>query len=173
VNVSIAQFVQTNFADVIRKALEDAGLEPEGLELEVTESLLAKDVEGSVRTLNALKEIGVQLSIDDFGTGYSSMSHLKNFPVDRIKIDRSFVTGISLDPDDVAITMAVLSMAKSMRLSVVAEGVETQEQMNFFQEKLCEQVQGYFLSRPVPAEDLTAFVKEYMGSKKVPSRLNK
>ncbi len=163
VNVSVAQFVQANFASLIKMTLDDAGLEPEGLELEVTESLLAKDVEGSVRTLNALKEIGVQLSIDDFGTGYSSMSHLKNFPVDRIKIDRSFVKGISSDPDDVAITMAVLSMAKSMRLSVVAEGVENQEQMDFFRERLCEQVQGYFLSRPVPAEDLAALVREHMG----------
>ncbi len=166
VNVSVAQFVQANFAGLIRNALEAAGLEPDGLELEVTESLLAKDVEGSVRTLHALKAIGVQLSIDDFGTGYSSMSHLKSFPVDRLKIDRSFVKGVTSDPDDAAITMAVLSMAKSMHLGVVAEGVENQEQMDFFQEKLCEQVQGYYLSRPVPAEELGALVKEFMGSKK-------
>jgi diguanylate cyclase (GGDEF)-like protein len=166
VNVSVAQFVQSNFVDIIKKALGDAGLEPDGLELEVTETLLAKDVEGSVRTLHALKGIGVQLSIDDFGTGYSSMSHLKNFPVDRIKIDRSFVRGISSDPDDIAITMAVLSMAKSMRLGVVAEGVENEEQLDFFQERLCEQVQGYFLSRPVPAEGLAAIVKKHKGSRK-------
>ncbi len=166
VNVSVAQFLQTNFAGIVKKALVDTGLEPVGLELEVTESLLAKDVEGSVRTLHALKQIGVQLSIDDFGTGYSSMSYLKNFPVDRLKIDRSFVKGVTSDPDDEAITMAVLSMAKSMRLGVVAEGVENQEQLNFFQEKLCDQVQGYYLSHPVPPEDLADLVKEYMGSKK-------
>ncbi len=167
VNVSVAQFVQTNFPGTIRKALEDAGLEPDGLELEVTESLLAKDVEGSVRTLRALKEIGVQLSIDDFGTGYSSMSHLKNFPVDRLKIDRSFVKGVTSDPDDAAITMAVLSMAKSMHLGVVAEGVENKEQMDFFQDRLCEQVQGYYLSRPVPAEELGTLLKEYKGATKL------
>lgn len=161
VNVSIAQFVQTNFSEFITQALTDAGLEPDGLELEVTESLLAKDVEGSIRTLHALKKIGVQLSIDDFGTGYSSMSHLKNFPVDRLKIDRSFVKGVNSDPDDEAITMAVLSMAKSMNLSVVAEGVENQEQLEFFQERLCEQVQGYYLSRPVPPDDLVELLEEH------------
>jgi EAL domain-containing protein (putative c-di-GMP-specific phosphodiesterase class I) len=166
VNLSVAQFVQTNFADLVSKILLDTGLEPDGLELEVTESLLAKDVEGSVRTLRELKQVGVHLSIDDFGTGYSSMSHLKNFPVDRLKIDRSFVKGVTSDPDDEAITMAVLSMAKSMHLGVVAEGVENQEQLDFFQERLCEQVQGYYLSRPVPPEDLADLVKEYMESTK-------
>jgi EAL domain-containing protein (putative c-di-GMP-specific phosphodiesterase class I) len=167
VNVSVAQFAQSNFADLIKTALEDAGLEPDGLELEVTESLLAKDVEGSVRTLNALREIGVQLSIDDFGTGYSSMSQLKHFPVDRLKIDRSFVKGVTSDPDDGAITMAVLSMAKSMNLAVVAEGVETQAQYEFFRERRCEQIQGYYLSRPIPAAELSSFVRRYANPQEV------
>ena len=166
VNVSIAQFVRSNFAGIIRQALADAELEPDGLELEVTESLLAKNVESSVRILNELKQIGVQLSIDDFGTGYSSMSHLKNFPVDRLKIDRSFVKGVTTDPDDKAITMAVLSMAKSMHMGVVAEGVENVEQLEFFKTRLCEQVQGYYLSRPVPPEELVDLVKQFTGSKK-------
>ena len=166
VNVSIAQFARTNFAGFIRQTLADTELEPDGLELEVTESLLAKNVESSVRILHELKQIGVQLSIDDFGTGYSSMSHLKNFPVDRLKIDRSFVKGVTTDPDDEAITMAVLSMAKSMHLGVVAEGVENVEQLEFFQTRLCEQVQGYYLSRPVPPEDLVELVKQYSVTKK-------
>ena len=158
VNVSVAQFVQSNFVHVVRRALEDTGLEPDGLELEVTESLLAKDVEGSVRTLRTLKAIGVQLSIDDFGTGYSSMSQLKHFPVDRLKIDQSFVKGVTVDPDDEAITLAVLSMAKSMRLGVVAEGVETRAQADFFSRHRCEHLQGYFLSAPVPPDELTGLM---------------
>jgi predicted signal transduction protein with EAL and GGDEF domain len=162
VNVSVAQFAQSNFASLVRTILEEVGLTPSGLELEVTESLLAKDVEGSVRMLNALKEIGVQLSIDDFGTGYSSMSQLKHFPVDRLKIDRSFVMGVTADPKDAAITMAVLSMAKSLGLEVVAEGVETEAQAEFFRERQCEQLQGYLLSRPIPAPALDRLIRERM-----------
>jgi diguanylate cyclase (GGDEF)-like protein len=161
VNVSIVQFVQPNFVDSIRRALQQAGLPPDGLELEVTESLLAKDVVGAVRTLKALKQLGVELSIDDFGTGYSSMSHLKHFPVDRLKIDRSFVRDIITDPDDAAITMAVLSMAKNMNLRVVAEGVESRDQVEYFRERLCDQVQGYCVSRPLPPEELAALVRRH------------
>ncbi len=165
VNVSVAQFVQTNFVGLVEKALLDTGLKPHDLELEVTESLLAKDLDSSVRTLRALKQIGVQLSIDDFGTGYSSMSYLKNFPVDRLKIDKSFVKGVTYNPNDRAIITAVLSMANSMHLGVVAEGVENQEQMSFLQERLCEQVQGYYLSRPLNPGKLASLVREHMTSK--------
>jgi diguanylate cyclase (GGDEF)-like protein len=164
VNVSVAQFVQPNFVDLVRGALDEAGLAADGLELEVTESLLAKDVAGAVRTLSALKQLGVQISIDDFGTGYSSMSHLKHLPVDRLKIDRSFVRDVTTDPDDAAITMAVLSMARNMDLRVVAEGVENREQLEYFQERLCDQIQGYYLSRPLPAEELAAMVRRHEAS---------
>jgi diguanylate cyclase (GGDEF)-like protein len=159
VNISVAQFVQPSFADVIRRTLNEASLEPSRLELEVTESLLAKDVASATRTLNSLRELGVQLSIDDFGTGYSSMSHLKHFPVNRLKIDRSFVREVTSNADDAAITTAILSMAKSMRLGVIAEGVENLEQLRFLRESQCDLIQGYYVSRPVPFDKLVAFAR--------------
>ena len=118
------------------------------------ESLLAKDVEGAVRTLYELKRLGVHISIDDFGTGYSSLNYLKRFPVDRLKIDRSFVKDILSSPDDDAIVSAVIGMAASLRLGVVAEGVETEAQLDVLRRKNCEEIQGYYLSRPIPAEEL-------------------
>jgi diguanylate cyclase (GGDEF)-like protein len=129
VNVSLVQFVQADFPDTVRAALESSGIRPDRLELEITESVLAGDVELATRILAELKEIGVQLSIDDFGTGYSSLAYLKTFPVDRLKIDRCFVRDIASEPDDAAIAEAVLAMAGSMGLRVIAEGVETSAQL--------------------------------------------
>jgi EAL domain-containing protein (putative c-di-GMP-specific phosphodiesterase class I)/FixJ family two-component response regulator len=165
VNISVIQFVRPDFPELIADILQTTGLDPNALELEITESLLAKDVDGAIGTLQALKEIGVQLSIDDFGTGYSSLSQLKRFPIDRLKIDQSFVRDITSDPDDAAIALAVIGMASSMNLSVVAEGVETEAQMRFLQAKDCDEMQGYYLSRPVPAEDLGPLLREHQSQR--------
>ncbi len=158
VNISVLQFVQPGFVDLVRTILRETGLEARHLELEVTESLLTKDPEGAVRTLNELKSHGVQLAIDDFGTGYSSLSRLKQFPIDRLKIDRSFVQDVPRSHDDVAIAMAVIAMAESMGLKVVAEGVENAEQFEFLKAKHCHEIQGYYLSRPLPADEVTALL---------------
>jgi predicted signal transduction protein with EAL and GGDEF domain len=169
VNISVLQFVQPGFVELVRAILQETGLEAGALELEVTESLLMKDPDGAVRTLNELKAIGVQLAIDDFGTGYSSLSRLKQLPIDRLKIDRSFVRDVPASQDDVAIAMAVIAMAGSMGLKVVAEGVETAEQLEFLREKRCDEVQGYLLSRPVPVPEATDFLRRAGDARRVPS----
>ncbi|MCP5152019.1 MAG: EAL domain-containing protein [Ectothiorhodospiraceae bacterium] len=160
VNISLVQFAQPDFPQLIARILEETGLEPDGLEVEITETMLAKDVEGAIQTLDALRAQNVQLSIDDFGTGYSSLSYLKRFPIHRLKIDRSFVRDITTDPDDAAIATAVLRMAESMKLSVVAEGVETEAQLAFLEQERCDEVQGYFVSRPLPAQELTELMRD-------------
>ncbi|MDH3713280.1 MAG: EAL domain-containing protein [Gammaproteobacteria bacterium] len=165
VNISVVQFVRPNFPDLIAHILQTSGLKPCALELEITESLLVKDVEGAIHTLQALKDIGVQLSIDDFGTGYSSLNQLKRFPIDRLKIDQSFVRDITSDPDDAAIALAVIGMAGTMNLNVVAEGVETEEQMRFLQTNRCNEMQGYHLSRPLPAEDMELLLREHQSER--------
>lgn len=161
VNVSVHQFVQTGFTNLVAEILAETGLKPNVLELEVTEGLLMKDAVSAVKTLGALKSLGVQLAIDDFGTGYSSLSYLKQFPIDRLKIDRRFVQDINTDPSDAAITMAVIAMAEKMSLKVTAEGVETEEQLGFLKSKNCDEVQGYHLSRPIPSEDMEQFLKQW------------
>ena len=158
VNISVLQFVQSGFVEQVAAVLEETGLEPSALELEITESLLAKDADHAVETLNALKRLGVTLSIDDFGTGYSSLSYLKRFPIDRLKIDGSFVRDLVSDGNDAAIVSAVIGMAESMRLKVTAEGVETCEQAHMLNDRGCDELQGYLLSRPLPPEQLAQFL---------------
>jgi EAL domain-containing protein (putative c-di-GMP-specific phosphodiesterase class I) len=160
VNVSVLQFNQTNFPDRVKKILQETNLEPSILELEITESVLMKNADVTTDTLNRLKAIGVQLAIDDFGTGYSSLSYLKQFPIDRLKIDRSFIKTITANADDRAIACAVISMADNLNLRVTAEGVETVKQMNLLQEEKCDEAQGYYISRPMPAEDAGRFLHE-------------
>jgi len=160
VNISVMQFVQSGFIDLVERTLKETGLESKVLELEITEGLLMKDAEGAVRTLKALKNLGVQLAIDDFGTGYSSLSYLKQFPIDRLKIDRSFVRDIHSDPDDAAIATAVIAMAGSMDLGVIAEGVETRAQLRFLQSKYCDEMQGYYVSKPLPVQNMEALLRE-------------
>lgn len=152
VNLSIRQFQQHNLVSTIKKALHDANLEPEYLELEITESLGMKNPEQTLRTLKELKAMDVKISIDDFGTGYSSLSYLKKFPIDKIKIDKSFVSDIKDNSSDWAIIQAIIVLAHSLKLKVIAEGVEKSEQANSLLTCGCEQVQGFLYSPPVPAD---------------------
>lgn len=153
VNLSAHQFAQHNLVDVIEQVLADTGLEPEWLELEITESALMKDVDFTVRTLRELKEMGIYISIDDFGKGYSSLNYLKRFPVDTLKIDRCFLKDITSDPQDKAIVSTIIVLARNLQLGVIAEGVETMEQMAFLKQLGCTQVQGYLFSRPLPVDE--------------------
>ena len=129
------------------------------LPIHLTETLLLQNVESTLATVRKLKTMGVRLVIDDFGTGYSSLSYLKRFTVDKLKIDQSFVRDISTDPDDAAIVRAIIQMAKSLRLGIIAEGVETQEQLDFLRNEGCPEIQGNFFSRPLSAENLRAFLR--------------
>lgn len=155
VNLSPRQFRQQNLAAVIADAVDGARLDPQALEFEITETVLMEDTHASSATLAAMKDKGVKISVDDFGTGYSSLNYLKRFPIDTLKIDQSFVRDITSDADDAAIASAIIALAHSLRLQVIAEGVETAGQLEFLRERGCDQAQGFLFSRPLPAEDLT------------------
>ncbi|MDD1610617.1 MAG: bifunctional diguanylate cyclase/phosphodiesterase [Methylococcaceae bacterium] len=152
VNLSIVQFRQDTLYDKIVEALQQNGLDPAMLELEITEGIAMENFERTIDVLNRLHQLGITLSIDDFGTGYSSLSYLKRFKINKLKIDRSFVQDLSSNPEDEAIVTAIINMAKSLGFKTIAEGVETQEQLNFLREKKCDEIQGYYFSKPVPAE---------------------
>lgn len=156
VNVSAIQFSGESFLEDLFAVLKDTGLDPRSLELEVTESVLMKNAEVAVFILKAVRDIGIQVSIDDFGTGYSSLSYLRRFPIDSLKIDQSFLHKVHAAPDDSIIVSAIIGMGKSIGLRVIAEGVETAEELAFLKANDCDEAQGYYFSRPVPAED---FVK--------------
>jgi diguanylate cyclase (GGDEF)-like protein/PAS domain S-box-containing protein len=153
VNVSARQFRANNFVRSVAETLEQTGLDPKYLELELTESVM-HDAPQLVAMLGELKRIGVQVAIDDFGTGYSSLSSLKRFPVDRLKVDRSFVEHIAIDTDDAAIVRTIIALGRNLGMKVVAEGVESAEQLQFLREHACDEVQGYYFSRPIPAQQL-------------------
>ncbi len=159
VNVSARQFKEKNLVSRVVDALKASGLDAKYLELELTESLIMQDVEQAVATMRELQGLGVQLSIDDFGTGYSSLSALKTFPVARLKIDRSFIDHLPHDEHDRAVASAVISMGKKLNLRVVAEGVETDDQVAFLRENDCDEMQGYHFSRPVASQELEALLK--------------
>jgi len=161
VNVSPIQFRQPGFVDTVASALAASGLNPRFLELELTERTVMQDAEQTLDTLLALNRMGVELAVDDFGTGYSSLAYLKRFPVGKLKIDRSFIRNLAFDMDDRAITSTILSMGRGLRLEVLAEGVETQEQYDILRGFGCELVQGYHFSRPLPPEQFVAFLKSY------------
>ncbi|HYD97004.1 MAG TPA: EAL domain-containing protein [Noviherbaspirillum sp.] len=150
VNLSPRQLARADVVELVAAALRESGLAPHCLELEITESVVMRDVDQSLATLRKLKELGVKASIDDFGTGYSSLNYLKRFPVDTLKIDRSFVSDVATDQDDAAIVKAVISLAHILNLRVVAEGVEAEEQRLFLLENGCDEVQGYLFGKPVP-----------------------
>ncbi|ABA58084.1 diguanylate cyclase/phosphodiesterase with PAS/PAC and GAF sensor(s) [Nitrosococcus oceani ATCC 19707] len=160
INLSARQLEQTDFSERVSEILKKTPFPTDHLELELTESMLINRMESSLKTLNTLKKMGCRLSLDDFGTGYSPLAYLKRFPIDTVKIDRSFVQGISIDPDDAAITTAVTTMAHSLKRAVIAKGVETREQLNFLNEIKVDEAQGYFISYPVPAEELTQKLRE-------------
>ncbi len=151
INISSVELRAPGFALGVRAILRETGLEPRYLELELTETFLMQDSRSTAEVLKELKEIGVLLALDDFGTGYSSLSYLKRFPIDAVKIDQSFVRDLTTDPDDAGIVTAVIAMGRSLHMRVVAEGVETREQLAILQEHGCPQGQGYYFSRPVPA----------------------
>ncbi|TCV81240.1 putative bifunctional diguanylate cyclase/phosphodiesterase [Sulfurirhabdus autotrophica] len=159
VNLSVRQFSQKDLIDTISRILNETGLEPYLLELEITESLLMDNKESNIAILTNIKNMGVRISMDDFGTGYSSLSYLKRFPIHTLKIDQSFVKGITTNADDAAIAGAIINLAHSLRLNVVAEGVETQEQHDFLLQNDCNQAQGYLISRPLPAAEFETWLK--------------
>jgi diguanylate cyclase (GGDEF)-like protein/PAS domain S-box-containing protein len=154
VNVSAVQFRQDGFCDLVRKVLSETGLAPQHLELELTESLLLSNADVTLSVLQELKAMGLKLAIDDFGTGYSSLSYLKQFPVSKLKIDRSFIRDVAGNSDDAAITTAIISMAKSLNLKVIAEGVENEAQMSFLRARQCDEIQGYYFSKPLAADEV-------------------
>ena len=159
VNLSTRQFRQKNLTEKVAQILNDSAVQPKNLCLEITENEVMHNIETTVEILQALKKMGVLLSLDDFGTGYSSLSYLKRFPIDIIKIDRTFVNGIPSDRDDTAISTAIVVLAHSMELQVIAEGVEKSEQIAFLQSLQCDEIQGFYFSRPLNAETVTDLLK--------------
>jgi EAL domain-containing protein (putative c-di-GMP-specific phosphodiesterase class I) len=160
VNLSALQFRQAKLFEMVECVLKETGFEPQLLEFEITESIAMENVDYTLSTLRRLKEIGVRISIDDFGTGYSSLNYLKEFPMDALKIDKSFIRDLTEDPNDAAIVSAIILLAHSLKLKVIAEGVETQEQLEFLRKHKCDIVQGFFFSRPVPADQFELLVKQ-------------
>jgi len=161
INISIRQFAQDDFVSQVASTIESSGVNPANLELEITESLLAVDVTTAISKLDALKRLGVDISVDDFGTGYSSLSYLKKFPIDRLKIDQSFVRDIDHDVSDVAITKSIIGLARGLSLSVIAEGVETNEHLAKLTELGCDEAQGYLIAKPIPAEQFVDWLQNY------------
>jgi len=152
VNVSAVQFRQEDFCELIGRVLWETGLAPQYLEMELTESLLLSNAHVTLSVLQNLRAMGLKLAIDDFGTGYSSLSYLRQFPVSKLKIDRSFIRDVAVNPDDAAITTAIIGMAKSLNLKVIAEGVEDEAQMSFLRARQCDEIQGYYFSKPLVVE---------------------
>ena len=159
VNVSAMEFRNEHFLENLFAVLDETGLDPKSLELELTESVLMKRAESAASILRTVRERGVQVAIDDFGTGYSSLSYLRKFPVDALKIDQSFVRQISTAGDDTTIVTAVIAMARSLKLRVVAEGVETLEELAFLRAHHCDEAQGYYFSRPLPAQEFAKLLE--------------
>jgi diguanylate cyclase (GGDEF)-like protein/PAS domain S-box-containing protein len=160
VNLSARQFAQKNLMQSIAAVLQETGLEARYLEIELTESLVMSDVEHAINMLQQLKALGVKISIDDFGTGYSSLAYLKRFPIDVLKIDQSFVRDIAVDFNDAAITVSIISLAHNLKLKVIAEGVENQEQLAYLRQHGCDEVQGYLFSLPLPAAQFETMLRE-------------
>jgi diguanylate cyclase (GGDEF)-like protein len=153
-NLAMRQLHEEDFISIVEQMIKDTGCKPEWLEFEVTEDEIMKNPENAIKILKQIRDIGIELAIDDFGTGYSSLSYLKRLPIDKLKIDRSFIKDLPDDEEDVGITKAVIALAKSLKLSVIAEGVETIEQKEFLLENGCENIQGYFYAKPLPAAEM-------------------
>lgn len=160
VNVSEFQFRQSDFVKKVSEVVKRSKVNPRRLKLELTESLFAENVEDIIEKMRKLKEMGISFSLDDFGTGYSSLSYLKQMPLDQLKIDQSFVRDIMIDPNDASIAKTIISLAQSLDLEVIAEGVETDEQKYFLYQNGCALYQGYLFSKPLPNELLDDFLEK-------------
>ncbi|MDN4057748.1 EAL domain-containing protein [Massilia sp. YIM B02769] len=169
VNVSSRQFVEGDLESVVRAAIERHGIDPGMLELELTESALMTNAERTIAVLQRLKALGIRIAIDDFGTGYSSLAYLKRFPIDKLKIDIAFVRDIVTNPDDAAIALAIISMAHSLHMQVIAEGVETRAQMAYLRRNRCDEIQGFHFSRALPAAQLAALVRKNRAAPDMPA----
>jgi len=159
VNLSVRQFADENLLDDIANILAETGMTPGLLELEITEGMLIHNIDRAIKLLTAIKKLGVRLAIDDFGTGYSSLGQLKNFPIDTLKVDRSFIRDLATDSEDKAITSAIIAMGKTLSLTVVAEGVETIEQQTFLRDQACDEMQGYYFSKPIAATEFATLLR--------------
>ncbi|MGZ4164174.1 MAG: putative bifunctional diguanylate cyclase/phosphodiesterase, partial [Tumebacillaceae bacterium] len=160
VNLSLNQFQKKNLIETVTNILNETGLDPQYLELEITESIAMQNTDQVIKKLEELVDLGVEISIDDFGTGFSSLSYLKKFPIHKLKIDRSFVSDITTDPDDASIVSAIIAMAVSLKLDLIVEGVETHEQQQYLHQLGCQEMQGYLFSRPVPGTTVTDLFAE-------------
>jgi EAL domain-containing protein (putative c-di-GMP-specific phosphodiesterase class I) len=160
VNLSARQFMSPTLLEDVTGIIAETGISERLIEFEVTESMMMRDPEEAVKLLRSLKAVGVRLTIDDFGTGYSSLAYLKRLPIDCVKIDASFIRGIPVDASDVAITETVIAMSRGLGLRVVAEGVETRDQMRFLEARGCDEMQGYYFARPMPADQLAAYLRQ-------------
>jgi len=149
---------EQEFIPYLLNTMQQYNFHPSWLEMELTEGDIMRDPETSIKKLNILHEIGIELAIDDFGTGYSSLSYLKKFPLTKLKIDRSFIKDIPTDEEDIAITKAIIALSKSLRLKLIAEGVETEEQRLFVRDNGCNYIQGYYYSKPIPAQEVTTLL---------------
>ena len=159
VNVSARQFRQLDFVEVVYKAIKNSGMDPMLLEIEVTEGVLMEDTQASTTTLDELKMLGGRIAIDDFGTGYSSLSYLQRYPIDTLKIDRGFVSGLENRSEDAAIATTIVALAHNLRLNIVAEGVETEKQMTFLNAIGCHQLQGFLFSQPVAVHEFEKYLR--------------
>jgi EAL domain-containing protein (putative c-di-GMP-specific phosphodiesterase class I) len=163
VNVSPIQLRQRDFVAVVEQAIID-GLAPTGIDLEITESLIMEDIEANIQKLNAVRSLGIKVAIDDFGTGYSSLGYLAKLPVQSLKIDRSFITAMHKDANAMTLVSMIVSLAHSLRLKVVAEGVETEEQAKILRLLKCDEMQGYLFSKPLPVDGLIALLRKIPNS---------
>ncbi|HEX7926441.1 MAG TPA: GGDEF domain-containing phosphodiesterase, partial [bacterium] len=160
VNISARQFQSGDVVSMVSRVLEETGMNPQHLELELTESLLMEDSDAAISTLQALRELGVRLSIDDFGTGFSSLSYLSRFPIDTLKIDKSFIRHINTKPSDIAIAKSIIALARSLGLKVIVEGIENQGQLEFFRAHMCDEIQGYFYAQPQSGAEFAKLLNE-------------
>jgi EAL domain-containing protein (putative c-di-GMP-specific phosphodiesterase class I) len=163
VNVSARQFQSPDLVETVAAVLKRTGYDPTHLKLELTESMMMQDVERTIQRLHQLKALAIQLSIDDFGTGYSSLAYLRQFPISVLKVDKSFIHRLGMDPQDDAIARSIVTLASDLGMQVVAEGIETAEQLEFLRALTCEYGQGYYFSRPLPAAQAEAFVTSTTG----------
>jgi EAL domain-containing protein (putative c-di-GMP-specific phosphodiesterase class I) len=167
VNLSLRQLTDANLVHDIKAALDDSGMAPNLLELEITESMMMSNPTKMMDVLVKIKNMGVRLAIDDFGTGYSSLAQLKHFPIDTLKIDRSFIRNVPENAEDKAITRAIIAMGETLGLTVVAEGVETIEQLNYLKDQSCDEMQGFYFSRPVVPEQFAELLQEQAGTRSI------